>query len=172
MRRTPTTLLGVALVAAVTASGVAVTSGSAQAPAGTTLTFVERSQDALGVVADAPPLSKKGEFVGKGDTGIFPSAVLDATGRTKVGTTVVRCTFLTVTKRFFGSKAVCDGAYSLADGTLTLQAYVTFSDAPGASIAFAVTGGTGAYAGATGSGVNTPRKGSQVLSDTVITLVP
>jgi hypothetical protein len=168
MRRTPT-LLGVALVAAATASAVAVTSGSAQAPAGTTLTFVEHELESQSVVADAPPLNTKRQFFGRGDTAIFPSDVLDATGRTKAGRLAIRCTFEKVTPRFRGSRAICDGAYALKDGQLTIQAYVTFD--PGKPITFAVTGGTGAYAGVHGSGVNTPRTVEGTVSDTVITLV-
>ncbi len=170
MRRTPT-LLGVALVAAATASAVAVTSGSAQAPGGTTLTFVERSLDSQTVVSDAPPRAKKNEFVGRGDTAIFAAAVYDATNTSRLGRFAARCTFEKVTKRFVGSTAVCDGAYALRDGQLTFQTRLTVPGDTG-SIRFAVTGGTGAYAGARGSGVNTPRAGSDVLSDTVITLLP
>jgi hypothetical protein len=59
---------------------------------------------------------------------------------------------------------------ALKDGQLTIQADVTFD--PGKPITFAVTGGTGAYAGVHGSGVNTPRTVEGTVSDTVITLVP
>ena len=170
MRRLPT-IIGAGLVAAATASAIAVTSGSAQAPGERTLTFVERSNDAATVVADVPPFVKnKNEFAGKGDTILFPSTVLDSTGATKVGTFIGRCTLLRVTKRFVGSAGICDGIYNFRDGTITGSVYLTFNNKP---ITFAVTGGTGAYEGARGSGTTTDRPGNNnPLSDTVIHLLP
>ena len=58
MRRLPT-IIGAGLVAAATASAIAVTSGSAQAPGERTLTFVEREVTASDVFADVPPLATK-----------------------------------------------------------------------------------------------------------------
>jgi hypothetical protein len=169
MRRLPT-IIGAGLVAAATASAIAVTSGSAQAPGERTLTFVERSNDAGTVVADVPPFEGKHEFAGKGDTLLFPSTISDAAGTTKVGTFVARCTLLRATKRFVGSVAICDGVYNLGDGTIAAEAYLTFNNKP---INFAVTGGTGAYEGARGSGTSINRPGNNnPLSDTVIHLFP
>ena len=169
MPRLPT-IIGAGLGAAATASAIAVTSGTAQAPGERTLTFVERSNDAATVLADVPPFVKnKREFAGKGDTFLSPSTVSDSTGATKVGTFVGRCTLLRATKRVLGSVAICDGIHNLRDGTITVSAYLTFSDKP---ITFAVTGGTGAYEGARGSGVSTDRPGNNPLSDTVIHLLP
>ena len=83
MRRLPT-IIGAGLVAAATASAIAVTSGSAQAPGERTLTFVERETNTF-VLADVPPLAAK-PSPSKGDTLLFKNTVLDATGTTKVGT--------------------------------------------------------------------------------------
>ena len=170
MRRTPT-LIGAALVAAATAAAIAVTSGNAQAPGERTVTFVERSNDAGTVVADVPPFMKsKHDAPGKGDTVLFPSTVLDSTGATKLGTFVGRCTLLKATKHFVGSISICDGIYNLGTGTITAAAFLTFNNKP---ITFAVTGGTGAYEGARGSGTTTDRPGNNnPLSDTVIHLLP
>jgi hypothetical protein len=55
-------------------------------------------------------------------------------------------------------------------GTITASAAVTFNDDK--PIAFAVTGGTGAYEGARGSGTTRARSASSPLSDTVIHLLP
>jgi hypothetical protein len=60
--------------------------------------------------------------------------------------------------------------YVLGDGTITASASATFSSAP---IQFAVTGGTGAYEGARGSGTTKDRPGANnPNSDTVIHLLP
>ena len=64
MRRIPT-LIGACLAAAATASAIAVSGGTAQAPGDRTLTFVERWIPAGDVFADVPPLSKT--TTGKGD---------------------------------------------------------------------------------------------------------
>jgi hypothetical protein len=169
MRRLPT-IIGAGLVAAATASAIAVTSGTAQAPGERTLTFVERSVPANDVFADVPPLAtKKHPNPGRGDTLLFDNTVLDASGATKVGRFRARCSFLKATRRFVGSVAICDAVYVLADGTITAIASPTF----GPPIHFAVTGGTGAYEGARGSGVSTNRPGAnKPLSDTTIHLLP
>jgi hypothetical protein len=99
----------------------------------------------------------------------FDNTVLDASGATKVGRFRARCSFLKTTRRFVGSVAVCDAVHVLADGTITASASPTF----GPPIQFAVTGGTGAYEGARGSGVSTNRPGANnPLSDTIIHLLP
>ena len=167
MRRLPT-IIGAGLVAAATASAIAVTSGSAQAPGERTLTFVERNTNTF-VLADVPPLAGKHGGPSKGDTILFKNIVLDATGATKLGSFEARCTFLRATKNFDGSRAVCDAAYTLGDGMITASTVTTF----GNKVTFAVTGGTGAYEGARGSGTNTSRPGNNnPLSDTVIHLLP
>ena len=66
---------------------------------------------------------------------------------------------------------LCDGIYLLADGTITGSASVI--QAPGTTVQFAVTGGTGAYEGARGSGTSKDRPGNNnPLSDTTIHLLP
>jgi hypothetical protein len=166
MRRLPT-IIGAGLVAAATASAIAVTSGSAQAPGERTLTFVERETNTF-VLADVPPLAGKHGSPSNGDTILFKNTVLDATGATKLGTFEARCTLLHATKRFDGSRAVCDAAYTLGDGMITAETATTFAN----KVTFAVTGGTGAYEGARGSGTNISRPGNSNLSDTVIHLLP
>ena len=125
MRRLPT-IIGAGLVAAATASAIAVTSGSAQAPGERTLTFVERETNTF-VLADVPPLAGKHFSPSKGDTLLFKNTVLDATGTTKVGIFEARCTFLRATKNFGGSRAVCDGVYTLGDGMITVETATTFA---------------------------------------------
>lgn len=166
MRRIPT-LVGAALVAAATASAIAVTTGSAQAPGDRTLTLVERSTNTF-VLSDVPPLAGKNGNPGNGDGIMFKNTVLDAAGTTKLGRFEARCTFLHATKHVVGSEALCDGFYILGDGTITASATVRF----GGTTTFAVTGGTGAYEGASGSGTSKDRSANSPLSDTVIHLLP
>jgi hypothetical protein len=49
---------------------------------------------------------------------------------------------------------ICNGVFRLADGSLFWQSSVTAEDRAQRRIHFVVTGGTGAYAGARGHGVN------------------
>jgi hypothetical protein len=169
LRRLPT-IIGAGLVAAATASAIAVTSGTAQAPGDRTLTFVEREVSASDVLADVPPLSTKKRPVSNGDSFLFESTVLDATGATKVGRFRGQCTFAKVTRKFDGSVALCNAVYLLQDGTITASASLTLG--PGPTV-FAVTGGTGAYEGARGSGTSKDRPGNNnPLSDTTIHLLP
>ena len=154
-------------MAAATASAIAVTSGTAQAPGDRTLTFVEREIPAKNVFADVPPLAtKKRPNPTKGDGFLFEETVLDATGATKVGRFRGQCSLLTSSRTGEGSVALCDGIYLLGDGMITVSA----SAGPGPT-QFAVTGGTGAYEGARGSGTNTDRARSR-LSDVTIHLLP
>jgi allene oxide cyclase len=168
MRRLPT-IIGAGLIAAATVSAIAVTSGTAQAPAERTLTFVERSSDTGRALADVPPLTGKFGLVTSGDTLLFKNALLDASGGTKLGSFEARCGFLHATRTFTGSRAICDGVYTLGDGTITGSAAVTFNN--GKPITFAVTGGTGAYEGARGSGTTKARSARSPLSDTTIHLL-
>ncbi len=157
MRRIPT-LIGAGLVAAATASAIAVGVGSAQAPGDRTLTFVERTVPGADVFADVPPLSKT--LASGGDSYLFRNDVLDATGATKLGSHEARCTYLRATPRGIGSRLICDGVYTLQDGTIVATTAFTFTEHP--KIDFVVTGGSGAYEGAQGSGdVHLPARQEQ-----------
>jgi hypothetical protein len=167
MRRI-TTLIGAGLVAAATASliAVGVGGGAEPAPVAHTLTFVERTVPGADVVADVPPV---GGPTSKGDSLMFRNEVLTHTGD-KVGIHEGRCTYLAVTTEVVGSRLICDGIYTLAEGTLSSQTAFTFTENP--RISFTVDGGTGAYEGARGSGTLTYRSPHDPHSDTVIRLLP
>ncbi len=167
MRRIPT-LIGAGLVAAATAAAIAVGSGGAQAPAHGTLTFVERSIPGADVYADVPPLSDTSPSAG--DTYLFRNEVLDAAGASKLGVHEARCSYLRATPRGIGSRLICDGVYNLRDGMIAATTAFTFSDHP--RISFVVTGGSGAYEGAQGSGTLTYRSGKSPFADTTIHLMP
>ena len=166
MRRIPT-LIGASLEAAATASAIAVSGGSAQAPGERTLTFVERTVPRADAFADVPPLSKKS--VSKGDGYLFRNDVLDTSGA-KLGIHEGRCSYLRVTPRFIGSRLLCDGVYTLKDGMFTGTTAFTFTKKP--KVDFTVAGGTGAYEGARGSGTLTYRSLTNPLADTTIHLLP
>jgi hypothetical protein len=167
MRRVPT-LIGAGLVAAATASAIAVGVGGAQEPGERTLTFVERTVPGADVHADVPPLTTSG--AGTGDGYLFRNDVLDAAGTTKLGIHEGRCSYLRATPRVIGSRLICDGVYTLRDGTIAGSAVLTFSKKP--TVAFVVTGGSGAYEGARGSGTLTYRAPTSPLADTTIHLLP
>lgn len=167
MRRIPT-LIGAAVVAAATASAIAVSAGGA-APGDRTLTFVEKTIPSADIFADVPPLSRTA--ISKGDGYLFTNALLDATGAQRLGVHQARCTYLRATKQVVGSRFICDGAWVLSDGMITGETVFTFTSQP--RIDFVVTGGTGAYAGARGSGTLAYRSGANnPFADTVIHLLP
>ena len=167
MRRTPT-LIGASLVAAATVFAIMVSAGSAQAPGERTLTFVERTVPGADVFADVPPLSKT--VLGKGDGFLFRNDVLDAAGTTKLGIHEGRCSLLRGRPGGIGNRLICDGVYTLKDGTFTGTTAFTFTKKP--KIGFTVAGGTGAYEGARGSGTLAYRSLTNPLADTTIHLLP
>ena len=166
MRRIPI-LIGAGLAAAATASAIAVGVGSAQTSGEPTLAFVERTVPAADVFADVPPLSKT--LASAGDGYLFRNDVLDADGTIKLGVHEARCSYLRATPRGIGSRLICDGVYNLRDGMIAATTAFTFTDHP--RISFVVTGGSGAYEGARGSGTLTYRPGKSPFADTTIHLL-
>ena len=75
------------------------------------------------------------------------TAPLADVGGTVVGETAVSCITTTPARDFRKSVMTCDGVITLRDGTLTFQAAIRPAHEP---IVGAVTGGTGAYANASG----------------------
>jgi hypothetical protein len=69
------------------------------------------------------------------------------------GTTLLTCGN-TAVEDGRGLSQICNGVFRLADGSLFWQSSVTAEDRAQRRIHFVVTGGTGAYAGARGHGVN------------------
>jgi hypothetical protein len=135
----------VALVAALATTAVVAATGSAQAPAGTTLHLNAKSQKNVGFFPSGRP--HQGEHLGFGDkiTG-------DDNGYDRAACTIV------------GSSALCTVQVQLSKGTLSVQGI-----APQRSnnTPFAVTGGTGAYDGARGTAFVTDTS-SSTTSITVV----
>ena len=138
-----------AVAAAVVAATVAVGGASAaQDPAGTTLTFQESDKGARFSIADVPPKSRgKGEPVlSIGDNFTFSNPLLRNGQR--AGTSYNHCV-VTQPGPISRHGALCAAVLALPDGNLFGQA-VTTRDG-GERVVAAVTGGTGAYAGARGT---------------------
>ncbi|HEY7630149.1 MAG TPA: hypothetical protein VH817_05590 [Thermoleophilaceae bacterium] len=131
-----------AAVAAVLAAGVVATSGSAQAPSGTSLHLVSKQT--------------KGGFVPKGrlHNGARFGFVQKISGD-DTGTSRIVCTAL-------GGKGLCTIEVQLSKGTLTAQGIVPER---AHNTPVAVTGGTGAYNGARGTAFATDTSSSSSTID-------
>jgi dirigent-like protein len=161
-RRRVAALLTATTAAAATAA-VAVRSGaSAQAPASRILTLHELDKGSTFVhVRNTPPKSKQSNPLG--DLIAFTNPVTDAAGA-RVGRLHAQCVTTVGSRDFRTSTLTCTAILHLRDGDLTGQ----FVDDVGAeSSTGAITGGTGAYAGARGVVVS---KHTDVGSDDTITL--
>jgi hypothetical protein len=122
-----------ALAAALVTAAVVAATGSAQAPAATTLHLTAKSQKNVGFFPSGRP--HQGEHLGFGD-----AITGDDSGYDRAACTIV------------GRSAVCTIQVQLSKGTLSVQGI-----APQRSnnTPFAVIGGTGAYDGARGTALVT-----------------
>ena len=132
MRRTiSVTVLAAALAAVVIGSGLASGRGG---PTSITLHLTSKLEHASYV--DNAPQGRSA-----GDVLIFTEKLLDAHGHT-VGSDAASCTYL------FDRRSLCSGAYALAKGRIMVQ---LVQPGPTGAYTQAITGGTGRYAGATGT---------------------
>lgn len=143
----------------------AVEAASADAPAGTSLTFTELDKGStFKHVRNTKTKNQRSNLMG--DLIVFTSPLADSTGK-RVGRLHVQCVTTVGSSNFEKSNATCSGAMVTPQGTLMLSAM----NSPGvATTTGAITGGTGAYANARGTFTSVEdRKGNS--ADT-ITLVP
>jgi Dirigent-like protein len=133
IRRTRLSVAIAAIAAALVTAALMATAGSAQAPAGTTLHFVAKSQKGVGFFPSGRP--RQGEHLGFGDT-----ITGDDSGYDRAACTIV------------GRSVLCTIQVQLSKGTLSVQGI-----APQRSnnTPFAIVGGTGAYDGASGTALVT-----------------
>ena len=150
-------LAAIGLVAAIAAPG-----GSAQTPTGTTLSLVEKDDGGSSAFIDNTPRSR-GERPAAGDQIVFSNPIYDAAGTKRQGTLTATCTVWRTTKKG-EPPMLCDGVYALPGGDLVVSGRLT----PGTQH-LAITGGTGAYAGAHGTMTSTETKAG--FADT-LTLLP
>jgi hypothetical protein len=143
----PTRLL-VLLAAPAAITAIAGGSGAAaQNPGPRTLVFKERQRDAtFAHIRNTRPKTRRTNSAG--DIFVLTSTLLDADGKV-AGKTAATCITSTGARDFRKSLITCSGVFTLPDGTLTIQGNI--SPAVEDRIVAAVTGGTGAYAGARGA---------------------
>jgi hypothetical protein len=160
-------LITAAVLAAITIAVLVAGSGSAQQPGEQTIRFVERASSEH--LVDNPPRgTARNRRISAGDLAVSTAPVFDATNTTRLGTTH---TFCVATRGGTLARATfhCTGTAVLRQGTLASN----FGGRLGESteVTFAVTGGTGAFEGRTGSAVARERPNSN-LADITVHLVP
>lgn len=144
--------LASAIVAAAVAAAAFATTGSAQqSRAVTSLHLISTTQESIGFGPEHRE-PRAGDRIGIGD-----AITGDDTGIDRVICTVVD-----------KQHAMCTAVVQLSKGTLTAESLVSFE--PGETH-YAITGGTGAYEGASGSAVVTDIPGT-AKADIQITLLP
>jgi hypothetical protein len=155
----PPVLAGIALAVVLAANG------SAQQPGEQTIKLVERPGSDHFV--DNPPRgTRRNRRISAGDFAVTTAPLFDETNTTRLGTLHTMC-FATRGGRFARVTFQCNGTVVLPDGTLAIN----FGGRFGEEVVAAVTGGTGAFEGRTGSVVSSERPNSKLADDT-IHLVP
>jgi hypothetical protein len=159
-------LITVVALAGITLAALLATSGSAQQPGELTLRFVERAS--IDRFVDNPPRGDRRTMrISGGDFVASRAPIYDESNTTRRGTLHSVCVATrggTVIERV---SFQCSGTFVLREGTLALN----FGGQVGQAATAAITGGTGAFEGRTGSAVSKSRPNSS-LSDDTIHLVP
>ena len=147
-RRAMIVMAGAAMLALTALSAT----GSAQRTQERTVTVFEKDSAETFVPVDLPPTSKtKGAraTVSAGDLFIVTGPVFgDAAGKTRIGRIFGQVTAVSTGKTFFRSSFLVHLVFTLSGGTIVVDG--AFKE-EGTTAEFAVTGGTGAYAGARGT---------------------
>jgi hypothetical protein len=139
----------VVAVAALAAGGFGASSVDGRQPAPAPPGFTERTlgftegEGRPTLVVDVPPRGAQRGRLSAGDTWVFTKPLRGDTG--PAGNVRARCVGLSSGRN---PRAMCDAVIELADGTLTLVETFRFNDRERTA---AITGGTSAYAGATGT---------------------
>jgi hypothetical protein len=141
------------IVAAAIAAAAFAAAGSAHSPATTSLHLVSMSQESVGFAAMHQE-PRPGDRVGTGDI-----ITADDTGIDRVICTVPST-----------RDALCTAVAKLSKGTLTAESLVSLRPGSG-EVRYAITGGTGAYEGASGTPDVTDIPGTD-KSDIWVTLLP
>lgn len=156
------TLTVVLLAGAAALVAVFASTGSADHPGSTTITFVERNNQGTFKFIDAPPRStRRGEpTVSPGDIFLGSNPLYNAANTRREGRLFFKCTAILGAKRFERATFQCEGTARLSNGTLAISVLFKGGDPAGP-----VIGGTGAYEGASGSFTSDERRRTAV--DTV-----
>jgi len=131
---------GLGAGAALASAGPAETAGP---PAGTKQVVLRQASFKF---LDHPPRRRGDVPPSPGDTSILSYRIFDAGGQTRLGRMDAMCT--STDRR--GKRLLCTGAMHLSDGHIELA---------GTGDPLAITGGTGAYAGARGTADSTATSG-------------
>jgi hypothetical protein len=153
MRRRTALLATVITTAGLGAGAALASTGAAQAPGPPTGTKEVVLRQSSFKFLDHPPRRHGDVPPSPGDTSIVGYRVLDATGEKRLG----RVSSVCVSTDRRGQAMQCTGALTLPDGTIMLEG-------PGNPLA--ITGGTGAYAGARGTAEGHDHDGRTTLTVT------
>jgi hypothetical protein len=155
-------IVAAALVGAVLVGAILSQSGNAQQPGERTFTLIERGAEGSFHIVNNPPRGERSPFQGgpisAGDELIFHQPVRNEASR-RVGALDVSCTESGGGRNFEKAQFICHGAFSLRQGTITLEASFRGGDDV---VNIAITGGTGVYEGAQGSVRSIFRQGRTV----------
>lgn len=150
-------LAGFALAGATLAFTILSTSGSAAPSRDRSFTLIQRDSEEAFSLVDNPPRTLNDNRLTPGDLASLHQPLRSVSGR-QVGAADVGCT-ATRGGTFNHVRFACNGVYSLKRGTLMVEIRFLPSSQP----TIAVTGGTGAYEGASGSIRQVSRRGREVL---------
>jgi hypothetical protein len=147
MRRS--SVLAVTLLTGIALVTVLVGTGGADHPGSTTRTFIERNNLGTFRFVDLPPRSRsEGEpTVSAGDVVVGSNRLYNAANERRVGKFFFTCRAIVGKSRFARVPFRCSGTFELSKGQLHLEALVRFSQD---TIRGAITGGSGAFEGASG----------------------
>ncbi len=161
-------LLLITAVTATVVGVVAVTAGHAGSPGDRTIRLVEKG-GSFTFVDNAPTGNAHSKLISAGDFSAG-RVELDNDAGKQVGSLNIVCV-ATVSGEEVHARFQCNGTVNLADGTLAISALdERHADQDVSHIS--VVGGTGAYEGARGSVVQTPRPNAGNITDDVIHLLP
>jgi hypothetical protein len=149
--------IGVVGAAAAAAALLGALSGSAQSTGARTITLKENEHGADFAAVDHPPRSRS--RVSLGDQFVIALPARERGGGGRSGTVSGRCSAIQAATQFARASWQCDTVVSLPDGTVITQGIFRASDP---TTTLAVTGGTGAYDGVTGTMVSRRADGGDV----------
>ena len=147
-----------ALLASVSVAAFAASATAAHAD--TTLTFKEVDKGSSFHIVDAPPKDTKQTHLTPGDQFVIQNPLADNAGK-RIGT--LRATCSMTTKK----DSICYGVFSFKNGTLDALVALPNTETS-KQTAGGIIGGTGAYAGASGSFISKDTKSG--ANDTVTLL--
>jgi hypothetical protein len=163
--------LHVILIAALVATVVgvvAVTAGQANSPGERTIRLVEK-RGSFTFVDNQPTGNARTKLISAGDFSAGTVPLDDQSGK-QAGSLQIVCV-ATVSGKEVHATFQCNGTIRLADGTLAISALQRRHPDQDAT-QISVVGGTGAYQGARGSVVQTPRPSAGNITDDEIHLIP